>query len=247
MKGLNRPQNPSNSPKEDISTIVDRLNDLDDLQKACLKKRWIDQMAWFDKKATIEKKWYQKFRLTIIIGGLLVPMLVGSNINLSNLNSPESTTQQTAENLNDELPDPFNKLDFYINLLTLVVGLLVAAAAALDEFFQPGQKFRDYRNAAENLQIQGWQYLQLTGPYNQFATHSAAFSTFTRHVEEIIEKDVQRFVSRIDDRLEEDKRKTEAQLQKIEDNQDKLARQIRQQMMQAETERQLAPESIDKQ
>ena len=177
-------------------------------------------------------------------------MLVGSNFNLSGPTPSENTTQQTIQSPSNELAEPNSSnplalvslkyLDFYINLMTLVVGLLVAAAAALDEFFQPGQKFRDYRNAAENLQIQGWQYLQLTGPYNQFATHSAAFSAFTRHVEEIIEQDVQRFVSRIDDRLEEDKRKTEEQLQKIEDNQDKLARQIRQQMMQAETERQLA-------
>lgn len=65
----------------------------------------------------------------------------------------------------------------------IVLSLLVAVSVAADEFFHFGKRWRHYRRTAELLKIQAWQFFQLSGPYQQMSTHSAAYPLFASKVE----------------------------------------------------------------
>ena len=69
----------SEVPLIDISAFKERiahLQDLDDEHKKRLEDRWLHMVRWWDQRST-ESKWkYQLLRVTVLIGGVLIPMLV---------------------------------------------------------------------------------------------------------------------------------------------------------------------------
>jgi hypothetical protein len=79
---------------------------------------------------------------------------------------------------------------------------VVAVSAAVEEFFGHGEKYRSYRNTAEGLKIEGWQFFQMAGPYRQFNTHSEAYTIFAERVEQYIQQDLQGFISQLTERQE---------------------------------------------
>jgi Protein of unknown function (DUF4231) len=82
----------------------------------------------------------------------------------------------------------------------LFLSQIVAILAAVDQFFKFGDRWRHYRRSAEALKSHGWQFFQLGGAYAAFSKsggHAAAFPVFAAQVEEIIQSDVEGFVSQI--------------------------------------------------
>ena len=73
----------------------------------------------------------------------------------------------------------------------------VAISAAVEEFFHYGERYRHYRNTAELMKIEGWQFFQLSGPYINAQSHSAIYSEFAQRVESIMKKDVEGYVGEV--------------------------------------------------
>ncbi|HEX6727178.1 MAG TPA: DUF4231 domain-containing protein, partial [Nitrospira sp.] len=117
--------------------------DLPELNKEFMRARWLELVIWMDGKAKESVWWYRRLRLATIIGGVIVPALVSLNIG--------SDTQAL------------------IQTITFIVSLVVAFSAAVEEFFRYGERWRHYRQMTESLKSEGWQFLQLSGPY---ATHT---------------------------------------------------------------------------
>ncbi|MBE7381146.1 MAG: DUF4231 domain-containing protein [Leptolyngbya sp. SIO1E4] len=157
--------------KEDFGNLFDML-ELNDRQRHFLRSRWLDQVIWMEKKATTCRDRHYQLRLTAIILGVLVPVLIGLDVG-----------QGTAE-----------KVKKYI---TIGMGGIVAVAAAVEEFFHYGERWNHYRRTVESLKTQGWQFSQLSGPYGQFSTHKAAFGNFADQVEEVIQRDVEVYVTQL--------------------------------------------------
>ena len=86
------------------------------------------------------------------------------------------------------------KVDTYI---TVVLSLLVTVAASLEAFFRYGERWRHYRQSVEALKIEGYQFFQLCGPYQSFADHGAAFSQFAGRVEDIMQKEVETYITQV--------------------------------------------------
>ena len=72
------------------------------------------------------------------------------------------------------------------------------------------RSYRNYRNTAEGLKIEGWEFFQLTGAYRQFESHTYAYTAFAQRVEQYIKQDVQGFIAQLEEKDNETKKKTEA-------------------------------------
>lgn len=169
--------------KQTLSGLVDQL-EISDLRKEFIKNRWLDQLLWLEGKATKEQKSHYTLRLITIIGGVLVPAIVG-------FQKGEAQWQEIA------------------GWTAFALSQAVAVSAALEEFFGHGEKYRHYRNTAEALKIEGWQYLQMTGPYLVFENHADAFPAFAERVEQYIRQDVQGFMAQLESSQAEGKKKAE--------------------------------------
>ena len=65
--------------KQDLGSIIDAL-DLTDLEKHFIRSRWLDQVMWMENRADHARARHYFFRLTVIILGIIIPVLVGLNI-----------------------------------------------------------------------------------------------------------------------------------------------------------------------
>lgn len=187
--------------KQTFCGLIDRL-DLSDLRKDFLKNRWLDQLMWLEGRATKERNRHHTLRLITIIGGVIIPALVGSG--------------KGSERWQDVL-----------GWSAFGLSQAVAVCAAVEEFFAPGEKYRNYRNTAETLKIEGWEYFQMTGAYRQFENHTDAYTAFAQRVEQYIKQDVQGFISQLEEKQTEGKKKTE---EKAEQNSELAPENVNQQL-----------------
>ena len=144
---------------------------LDERQREFLKLRWLDQLLWMEGKASKAQWFYYRVRLVTIIGAVIVPGLVP----LTTLDGRAGSAAQIA---------------------TWIVSLVVAISAAVEGFFQFGQRWRNYRSTAERLKIEGWLFFQRAGPYAPVDGQPVdAFGTFATRVEDLIQKEVDAYIT----------------------------------------------------
>src|ERR687886_3013882 len=195
--------------RQEMSDMVEQL-ELPDLCKQSLKSRWLDQVVWADKKAEQCRRWHYRLRLTAIVGGVLLPAVVGINFQLGKDNE---------------------YFRFWFPYVPFVLSQIIAVSAAAEEFLRFGDRWREYRQLAEELKAEGWEYLQLTGPYryktheeddslpplsrsrmsevsvedwkalkprtenNESTTHQDVYTLFAGRVESLIKNDVQNYIT----------------------------------------------------
>lgn len=154
--------------KQEMMDLIDQLQ-IPDLQKRFMKARWLDQLLWLEGKSSSSRDRFYRLRMATIVGGVIIPALVSLNIS--------------------------GKVGDGLRWLSFGVSQLVAISAAAEEFLRYGDRWHQYRNTAEGLKIEGWQFFQLTGPYQTLPNHSAAYTTFADRVETIIKKDVEVYIT----------------------------------------------------
>lgn len=125
-----------------------------------------------EKKAASCRNRYTWLRMTTIVGGVIAPILVTLSLN-------------SAQDIKSPL-----------HISTVLVGGVVAASSAIEGFFSYGRQWYGYRQSVESLKSQGWQFFQLTGPY-QGRTHQDSFSFFAAQVEELIQRDVALYATQL--------------------------------------------------
>jgi hypothetical protein len=159
---------PSN--RAQLAPLIDQL-ELQPLQLEYLRRRWLEQVDWNDDRSTRLQGWYRTLRLTTIVGGVLVPALVGLNVS--------GPTSQV------------------IRWTVFAIGLVVALAAAIEGFYRFGDRWSHYRRATELLKSEGWQFLQLSGQYGAYRRHADAFPRFVSQVEALIQDDVDAYFTTV--------------------------------------------------
>jgi hypothetical protein len=168
--------------KSDLGALIDDL-DLSDLRKKMLKSRWLDQVAWMEGRANQARDRYYVLRLTSIVGGILIPI---------------SITVGRTESLG------------WLTWVATGLGVLVAITSAVEDFFDYGDRWRNYRSTVELLKIEGWQFFQLSGPYGRRESHADAYEKFAGRVEEIIQHDVKVYINEIVGEQESEEKKQQA-------------------------------------
>jgi hypothetical protein len=161
---------PGDSPAG-LNELIEAV-DLDNMQKAFLRARWLSDLQWQDGTAKKFQRLHYAFRLVAIVGGVIVPALVG-------LNPTE---------------------DFWrarVRVLTFVLSLLVAISVTVEGFFRFGDRWRHYRRNAELLKSEGWMFFQKSGRYRSCKTHGEAYPEFTEQVEAMLREEVEHYVADI--------------------------------------------------
>jgi len=157
--------------QDDFNSIIDSLA-LQDIQKQFLKSRWLNQVLWMESRANSNQRYYYCLRLITIIGALLIPALV-------------------------TLSSTITDYELVLKVITGVISLFVAISAAVEQFFNFGNRWRHYRQTVENLKIEAWRYFQLSDSYRGYSNHSDAYPDFVSIVENAIRHDVDVYVTEI--------------------------------------------------
>ena len=204
--------------RQEMGELIDQL-DLSDLQKQSLKRRWLDQVIWADKKADQCRRAHYRLRVTTIVGGVILPALVGLNFQLGKDNEFLRT---------------------WFPYVPFVLSQVIAVSAASEEFFKYGDRWREYRQLSEDLKAEGWQFMQLSGAYQykellmdmtppvprsetpviQFqdfqsidftptfqtrTTHQESFRRFTGQIEALIKNDVSNYITALQQKQTQEK------------------------------------------
>ena len=170
METMETMENKASKPydlKQEMSELIEAI-DLQPLQKQFMKSRWLDQLMWLENRSKKCRNKYYLLRMITIVGGVIVPALVSMNIGA-------------------------NKIQAIFGWIAFGLSQTVAISAAVEEFFHYGELYRQYRNTAELMKMEGWYFLQLSGRYQDFETHEDAYRTFASRVEKMIEQDLQVF------------------------------------------------------
>ena len=167
--------------KEDFNDLFGQM-ELTAIQRKFLASRWLDQVLWMEKKANHCRDRHYRLRLSAIILGVIVPILIGIN--------PGNERAEKA-----------------LQYATISLSAIVAVSAAVEEFFHYGERWYHYRRTVESLKTYGWQFSQLSGRYAKYPTHTMAFQDFADQVEEVIQRDVEIYVTQVA-KSEEDSNQT---------------------------------------
>ncbi|NBD32447.1 MAG: DUF4231 domain-containing protein [Cyanobacteria bacterium] len=159
--------------KQEFSDLITET-ELSELQKRFLKGRWLDQLLWLEKRSIQSQTFYYRLRLLTIIGSVIIPALASLSL------------RETGRAV--------------VGRLTFFLSQTVAISAAIEEFFGYGERYRNYRQTAEQMKTEGWQFLQLSGNYRDFQSHQEAYTSFSSRVESILQQEIKGYIASIADR-----------------------------------------------
>ena len=156
--------------RRELGELVDAV-DLPELSKRYLRARWLDQMLWAEARAKSARDRHYVLRIVSIVGGVVVPALVGVNVQ--------------------------GELQALVGWTTFAVSLLVAICLALENFFRWGERWTHYRRLAELLKSEGWLFLELGGSYQELGGHAKAYPEFVKRIEALLGSDVDVFIAQV--------------------------------------------------
>ena len=155
--------------REEMNPIIESKElVLSNLQKSYLRSRWMEQMLLMNSKYKRAMRTYYGLRLATVTGSLLLLLSVSLNV--------------IVEGGAGRAP---------ASGLAIFFSLLVAACVVIEHLFNLGESHRRYERVAERLKAEGWRFLQLSGPYQSYNSHSDAFAAFANQVEALNQMDVE--------------------------------------------------------
>jgi hypothetical protein len=156
---------------QQLLRAIDSLT-LSPIQRAYLHERWLGQMRYLGQSARRAQRRFYALRMVAILGGVGIPALIGLNFD--------------------------NNYAELVQWLAFTLGLLVAGAVALEEFFRFGERWRHFRQQSERLRGEGWSFLQRASEgYQRYDSFAEAFRFFVEQVEGIIRQEVGIYITEI--------------------------------------------------
>ena len=168
--------------KEEFNNQIDSLTELSDQQRTYLKLRWLDQTVWLSGSANKARDNYHNVKRLTILSGVLIPVLIGSNLG--------ATIDAT---LGTSLT---GTIDGLFKILATMLGLLIAASNGMNEFFKYHDRWQNYRTSSELLKAEWWYYYSLTGRY-EGSKHEKAFDDFVERVENTLRQDLKTYIATV--------------------------------------------------
>ena len=132
------------------------------MRKIYMHTVWLDQVERMQVRSEAFQLNFYKIRGTMLVGGVLLPALVGLKGHSLNI------TWKTL----GWLPKGCANIDWdtIIGAMPFWISILVAVCAAIDGFMKWGDRWKLYRTTSETLLSVGMQYMNLTGPFMTMPT-----------------------------------------------------------------------------
>jgi hypothetical protein len=156
--------------REELSAVIESKElSLSNLQKNFLRSRWLEQTARADASHSRALRSFYALRMTTVVCAITLPVLV-------------------VLSMGGLVPGGWGTA---VRALTILASLLVSACVAVEQLFDVGGRYRRSERVAGRLLAEGWRFLQLTGAYASYVSHSEAFPSFANQVEALSQPDVE--------------------------------------------------------
>ncbi|TDI86430.1 MAG: DUF4231 domain-containing protein [Caldithrix sp.] len=131
-----------------------------------IEERLTAQQAWYEKKASANKRVFMNNQTTVIILGALIPLIV--------------------------VFEPVFKMDGWTGPLSAVIAAFIVILTGLDKLNQPQANWFNYRANEEMLKKEEWMYKFKAGPYRGVEP-TEIDKVLVERVESVISSDIARF------------------------------------------------------
>lgn len=122
-----------------------------------LEERLQKQRAWYERKATQNKKQFMRTQTTIIILSALIPLLVAFDGALSIVLDPLLETLFAV---------PAAEAPNWASVFSALISAVIAILASIDKLNQPQTNWFNYRANEELLKKEEWMFHFGVGPYS---------------------------------------------------------------------------------
>ena len=158
---------------EIISTLtLDRDPKKNETRKSILKNRFLSEVINYENRRDHTKKYYNVFRFIVTTGSILLPAIM-------------SIGQMDPE----KLPEDFDNISYWASFF---ISLSVTISNGFLQLFSLDKNYFEFSLTAEQLKTEGWQFFQLAGKYEDYATHTDAYKPFSKSIENIKRKQVEK-------------------------------------------------------
>jgi len=155
-----------------LRALINGLDLKDQKLKDYIDARWLKYIEWWDWRSRDAKTKYQALRAAVVIGGALIPALVG----LRELNV-------------------WGNYNWVFAVASIVASLVVAICAGIEALYNYGDIWREKRGAAELIKSEGFSFIQLAGEYRHYSSHDTAFKLFATNVERLIRSEIKDYIN----------------------------------------------------
>lgn len=186
--------------RDQISEIIETLQLSSDksknaTDKSILKNRFLSEVINYQSRRDNTKKYYNSFRFMVTTGSILLPAIL-------------SIGQMDPA----KLPANFDNVSYWA---AWSISLMVTISNGFLQLFSLDKNYFDYAITTEQLKTEGWQFFQLSGKYEDFESHEEAYKTFSKSIETIKRKQVEKeFSGKGDVNKNKGKKKPEFDFQK---------------------------------
>ncbi len=155
-----------------VNEIINTLELDSDTDRNILKSRFLSEVVQYEKRKIHTKKYYDRFRFIVTVGSILLPAIL-------------SLGQMDP----NKLPKNFDQVVYWASW---TISLSVTASNGFLQLFSLDKNYYEYALTTEQLKTEGWQYFQLSGKYEDDETHQDAYKDFSKSIENIKRKQVEK-------------------------------------------------------
>jgi len=155
-----------------VNNIIDTLDLDSETDRGILKSRFLSEVVEYERRKLKTKKYYDIFRFIVTTGSILLPAI----LSLGQMDPAK-------------LPKNFDQITYWASW---TISLMVTASNGFLQLFSLDKNYFEYALTTEQLKTEGWQYFQLSGKYEDDESHQEAYKAFSKSIENIKRKQVEK-------------------------------------------------------
>jgi hypothetical protein len=155
-----------------VNNIIDTLDLDSETDRGILKSRFLSEVVDYERRKLKTKQYYDVFRFIVTTGSILLPAI----LSLGQMDPAK-------------LPKNFDQITYWTSW---TISLMVTASNGFLQLFSLDKNYFEYSLTTEQLKTEGWQYFQLSGKYEDDESHQEAYKSFSKSIENIKRKQVEK-------------------------------------------------------
>ena len=155
-----------------VNNIINTLTLDSETDRRILKSRFLAEVLKYEKRKEHTKKYYNVFRFIVTIGSIFLPAI----LSLGQMDPAK-------------LPANFDQITYWSSW---TISLMVTASNGFLQLFSLDKNYFEFSLTSEQLKTEGWQFFQLSGKYEDYEDHKAAYRPFCKSIENIKRKQVEK-------------------------------------------------------